>query len=118
VNQNLVSLEQAQRHLRCDQDQIGQPDPDLEAKIAGASAAVLEYLKSAADEFTDSSGEVLTDSSGTPLGIPAQVRSATLILIGYLNLVRDEDTESAFRPGFLPAPVQALLYPLRRPTLA
>lgn len=117
MSQNLVSLEQAQRHLRYDEDRIGVADPDLEAKIAGASAAVLDYIKTAADAFTDSSGQVLVDSSGTPI-VPAQVRSATLILIGYFDKVRDEDSEKAFRPGFLPSPVQALLYPLRTPTLA
>lgn len=117
MSQNLVSLEQAQRHLRFDEDQIGVPNPDLEAKIAGASAAVLDYIKGAADAFTDTAGNVPVDTAGVPL-VPPVVRSATLILIGYLDRVRDDDSENSFKPNFLPAPVQALLYPLRLPTAA
>lgn len=117
MSQNLVTLEQAQRHLRRDEDQIGAPDPDLEDKIAGASAAVLSYLKSGADLFTDTAGDVLVDSSGIPI-VPRVVRSATLILIGYLDRVRNDDSEDSFKPGFLPSPVVSLLYPMRQPTVA
>lgn len=116
MSSNLVTLEAARLHLRRDSDDTG-PDPDLEGLIAGASAAVLGYLKSAADAFLDTSGNVLVDSSGTPL-VPDVVRSATLIMVGYLDRIRDSDGDEAFRPGYLPAPVMALLYPLRTPTVA
>lgn len=116
MSKNLVTLEQARQHLRRDSDDTG-ADPDLEGLIAGASAAVLNYLKSAADAFLDTSGSVLLDSSGTPV-IPYEVRSATLIMVGYLDRNRDENKDDAFKPGFLPSPVTALLYPLRAPTVA
>lgn len=116
MSRDLVTLEEVRRHLRRDADDTG-ADPDLQAKIAGASSAVLRYLKSAADEFLDSSGQVIVDSSGTPI-IPDDVRSAALIMVGYLDRVRDENPDKAFDPNQLPTPVQALLYPLRTPTLA
>lgn len=110
----LVTLEEAKRHLRIDTDA---DDLDLTLKLYAASAAVLTYLKSGADAFTDSAGDVIEDSAG-PVGVPFQVQAATLLMTGYLYKNRDEDADKAFQPGYLPAPVTALLYPLRDPSLA
>lgn len=111
----LVTLEQARQHLRSDSVD---DDLDLTEKIMGASNAVLNYLKSGADAFLDSSGEVITDSSGDPVGVPYAVRAATLLMVGYLYRYRDENESGEFERGYLPAPVTALLYPLRDPALA
>lgn len=112
----LVTLEQARQHLRRDLDNTG-PDPDLTAKIVGASEAVLAYLKSQADRFLDSSGNVFVDSAEVPI-VPGAVVSATLLMVGYLDVNRGSDDEGAFERGELPRPVTALLYPLRDPALA
>jgi len=117
MSRMLVTLDEARVHLRRDEDDVG-ADLDLQAKIMGASEAVLSYIKASADTFLDTAGQVLVDSAGTPIGVPDVVRSATLIMVGYLDRVRDDDPDKAFRPGFLPTPVMALLYPLRTPTVA
>lgn len=111
----LVSLEQARAHLRAD---TTDGNLDLELKIKGASAAVLRYISNGADSFTDSAGDVFEDSNGVALDIPEDVQSATLFLIGYLDRNRDGDEDKAFERGYLPAPVTALLYPYRDPSLA
>ena len=109
---NLVTVEEAAAHLRIDYT----PDGDLELKVAAASGAVLAYLKSATDAWI-LDGELILDGGGAPL-LPVQVKQATLLLIGYFHKDRDEDSSGAFQMGYLPAPVMALLYPLRDPALA
>lgn len=111
----LVSLEQARTHLRID---TSDGDTDLTLKIKGASRAVLEYIKNGADPFTDSTGEPYEDSNGVALGIPEDVQSATLFLLGYLDRNRASDKDGGFDRGWLPDPVTALLCPYRTPSLA
>lgn len=118
MSRDLVSLEQAQRHLKRDDDQIGQPEPDLAIFVSSASEIVLQYLKDKAALVTDTFGEVPQDSQGVPLGVPANIANATLVLIGYLDLNRDSDDEKGFDAGHLPSPVRALLSTFRVPTLA
>lgn len=115
----LVTLEQVRRHLRLnEEDSDGGPDdPDLELKILSASRAVLNYLKSQADEFLDSGGDVIVDSNGDPV-VPYEVHAATLLQVGYLYKDRDENADGAYEQGYLPKPVTALLYPLRDPAVA
>lgn len=108
----LVSLEQGKRHLRVI---IDDEDDDIELKIEGASAAVLDYLKSRASEFLDSSGQVEIDSDGEPVGVPTNVQAAVLLMLGYLYKDRDTNADDAYERGYLPAPVTALLYPKRDP---
>ena len=112
---DLVTVDDAVRHLRL--DEVGSDgDPDLELKITAASAMVLNYLKDGADSFLDSDGAVITDSNGDP-DVPAVVRAATLLVLGYLWRKRDEDESGEFAGGRLPAPVRAMLGPLRDPAL-
>lgn len=112
----LVSLEAAKDHLRVDNDD---EDSDLTLKIAGASAAVLRYLKSdGIADFADSSGELMLDSSGVAEGVPFEVQAATLLMLGYLYKDRDNDAGHEYETGYLPRPVTALLYGRRDPACA
>lgn len=117
MSRDLVSLEQAQRHLKRDEDQIGQPEPDLAIFVSAASEVVLQYLKDNAALVTDTFGYVPQDSQGVPLGVPANIKNATLVLIGYLDMNRDSDDDKGFDGGHLPQPVKAILSTLRVPTL-
>jgi hypothetical protein len=114
----LVTLEQASDHLRRDTDA---DDADLALKIETASELVVDYLKDAAT-FLDSSGEVPTDSAGNPIGVPARVRQATLLMVGELYKDRDGQQEGAVPTqwgyGYLPQGVTAVLYSMRVPTVA
>lgn len=114
----LVTLTEAQDHLRVDTDADAN---DLTLKILAASGAVLNYLKSSSPYYTvlDSSGDpvVVLDSSGDPT-IRWEVKAATLLMLGYLYRLRDNNEDMAFQQGYLPMPVTALLYPLRDPALA
>lgn len=91
---------------------------------------MLAYLKSRRNLYvneTDENGDDVLDSAGLP--IPAvdsagemtvryNIQAATLLMLGYLYRDRDADSDKAYQQGYLPAPVTALLYPLRDPALA
>lgn len=111
----LVSLEQARQHLRSDADA---DDADLTLKIQAASKAVLRYLKPAGVARlmeVDSSGDPVEDSDGLVDDVPEDVMLSTLLLVGVFYSDR-EGQEIKWEPGYLPAAVTALLYPLRDPT--
>jgi hypothetical protein len=110
---DLVTLKQAADHLRCD---ISGDNDDLKMKIMQASSAIYTYLKSGVDLYLDSDGELDADNDENPL--PYQIQAACLLMLGYLYKDRDGDSDKAYQPGYLPAPVTALLYPFRVPTLA
>jgi hypothetical protein len=110
----LVSLQQAKDHLRVDGSA---DDNDLTLKIHAASGAVLNYIRNGADAFTDSAGEAIVDSNDNPIGIPYEVQAATLLMLGYLYRMRDNNEGGEFEMGYLPKPVTALLYPYRVPSL-
>lgn len=123
-----VTLAQAKRQLYLLEDETH--DDDLvTALIGAASAAVRAYLKDALPwqpvldsnllPEVDSNGAVSyeVDSNGDKV-VRAEVQQATLVLIGYFYRNRDENPDNAFDRGYLPAPVTALLYPLRVPTVA
>lgn len=144
---NLVTLQEAKDHLRTGEELLdtqgdADGDADLALKIAGASAAVLNYLKSYRNVWvqeyetdtdgqwvldsnfdripaTDTDGKAIyaTDSNGQRI-VSDPIKSATLLMVGYLYKDRDENPEDAYQPGYLPAPVTALLYPLRDPALS
>lgn len=108
----LVSLQQASDHLRRDDDA---DNNDLTLKIKAASKSIIRYLKDGAT-FLDSQGDVEVDSSGDPIGVPEDVQSATLIMLGWLY--RDRDAmDDRIEYATLPKAVTALLYPLRKPTM-
>jgi len=123
-----VTLAQAKRHVYLLEDETAD-DALLDGLIAAASGAVKSYIKSASpfqpvldsnyDAEVDSNGDIVyvRDSNGDKLVLPV-VEQATLLLIGYFYKNRDDNPEAAFDRGYLPAPVTALLYPLRTPTVA
>jgi len=124
MSRALLTLEQGKRHLLIDVYESDSSDGDPEAgihdvevqeKIEEASEAVLAHLKSA--DFLDSDGNVEVDGDGKP-DIPANVRAAAKLMLGYLWEHRDEDAEKAYQDANLPQGVRALLAPLRTPTLA
>ena len=121
-----VTLARAKQHLNMDHDE---DDTLIEVYVQAASGAVKNYLKSASpyevecdsndDPILDSSGDpvYVVDSSGDKL-ISYPVQAAVLLMVGFLYKDRDENPDSAFDRGYLPRPVTALLYPLRKPALA
>jgi hypothetical protein len=110
----LVTLDQAKAHVQVDHDEA---DADLELKVHAASGAVLAYLKVSADVYTDTAGDLIEDSSGV-LAVPAQVQMAVLYLTGMMFKDRDGKDAALWQQGYLPAPITALLYPLRDPAIA
>src|SRR3546814_6088760 len=91
----LVSLEAAKAHLRVDHDE---DDNDIALKLQAASAAVLRYLKTEGiADFVDSSGTPPEDSSGIVEAVPADVRAATLLMLGYLYKDRSEEQSPALQ---------------------
>jgi hypothetical protein len=110
----LVTLDQAKAHVQLDHDDA---DDDIELKVHAASGAVLAYLKISADIYVDADDELIEDSTGA-LVIPAQVQQAVLYLTGMMFKDRDGKDTALWQQGYLPAPITALLYPLRDPALA
>ena len=112
----LVTLNQAKKHLHVTHTA---DDADITLKVHAASGAVINYLKTSAEAWIDSSGEVISDSNGVTT-VPQEVQQATLVLLGWMYNYREGETGEtpAFQMGYLPAPVTALLYPLRDPALA
>lgn len=121
-----VTLARAKQHLNMDHDE---DDSLIEIYTQAASGAVKNYLKSASpyeverdsndDPILDSSGDpvYVVDSSGDKL-VSYPVQAAVLLMVGFLYKDRDENPDQAFAQGYLPNPVTALLYPLRKPALA
>ncbi len=113
-----ISLCEAKAHCRVDHDV---DDVDILGKIEAASSMVKNYLKSTSpyEPARDSEDNPTFDSNGDPLtdedlnAIRYEVRAATAILVQKLY---DQTLDS--QPGYLPNEVQAILYPLRTPTLA
>lgn len=123
---DLISLEEAKAHLQMDHDES---DAEIQRMIAEASAAVLNYLDGApiGEPVRDEQGAVVRDTddevvylrdSDDNLIVRFEVQAATKLLVGYLFRLRDEDERREFEMGYLPRPVTALLYPLRRPAVA
>lgn len=121
-----VTLDEVKEHLRVDNDA---EDADLMLKISAASRIVKNYLKSASpwsyeydsndDPVVDSNGDpvVALDSNGQPTP-KYEVKIATLIVVGIWYRDRDGTEMEKWLQGYLPAPVTALLYPIRDPALA
>ncbi|AOV02391.1 head-tail connector protein [Delftia tsuruhatensis] len=118
----LVTLAQARDHIRSDTDA---DDADLKLKIEGASAAVVDYLGSFLP--LDSAGDPLEDSQGDLVGVKPRamqrIRNAVLITVAYMYRERDGSQEYAVPTQWgygyaLPQGATALLYSLRKPTVA
>jgi hypothetical protein len=123
----LVTLQQAKDNLLID---FNTYDTDITLKISSASGMVLNYLKSRRNLYVllvdddgvpilDSQGGVIyeLDSQGARI-IRDEVKHAVLILVGMFFRDRDGVEAKDWAPGFLPAPVTAILYPLRDPAIA
>lgn len=106
---DLVTLEEVKTGLR---EESNDDNALLSALISGASGSIINYLKSAAKLFLNEAGDVEQDK------VPAEVRTATIILVGILFRNPDQDPDGAFSHGRLPAMVTSLIYQLRDPTLA
>lgn len=103
---DLITLEEAKTHLRVDNDD---DDKDIALKITAASAAVLNYITD--KKFIDEDGSLSGD-------VPADIKSATLIMLGYLYAQRDNNDNGEYTHGMLPMPVTSLLYPYRQLTVS
>lgn len=90
-------------------------------KIDAASEAVISYLGAKAT-FIDSSGNVPVNSSGAPVGVPANVQIATLIIVAELYKNREGQPENMVDAphgyAYLNRAAVSLLYPLRDPALS
>lgn len=113
-----ATLAQVKGRLKIDDDDA---DADLELMLEAATDRILIHLNGV------SPMQPATESDGTPVlvdGLPVYtaqvrpiVRSATLTLIGYMYRYPTGDEKKAFDPNVLPAPVTALLGPLRKKVL-
>lgn len=121
-----VTLERGKQHLNMDHDL---DDVLITAYIGAASGAVKNYLKSASpyEVERDSNDDPILDSAEDPIYVvdssgdkvvKYEVQAAVLLMLGFLYKDRDENPDQAFAQGYLPKPVTALLYPLRKPALA
>lgn len=114
------TLQEAKDHIRVD---TNDEDNYIDALIDASSDAVYHYIKSSTPDWFADNGYPYVDSSGIS-EVPANVRHATLFLIGYLFNDRDNNglykqfSGGNFDHGFLPRPVIAMLYPYRRMALA
>lgn len=112
----LVTLAEGKARLRVDQNS---EDADITDMIEGASRLVLLYLKTEGiADFVDSSGNLVEDSNGIVENVPAEVKTATLMMLGYIFKDRDNDENHEYEMGYLPRPVTAFLYMRRDPALA
>jgi rRNA pseudouridine-1189 N-methylase Emg1 (Nep1/Mra1 family) len=122
-----VTLEEAKRHLRISEfDECD--DQSIDLLIGAASGVVKNYLKTASayegerdeddDYILDSNGEPdIDEDSNTARYVKPEVKHAVLLLIGEWFKNREGDG-AQYVHMVLPAPVLALLYPLRDPALA
>ena len=94
---NWVTLEEAKHHLRYDDDSN---DMMLQGYIAAAEAATKRYITETvvAEETPD-------------------IKVAVLLLVGYYDLHRNMDKDMPSDGNYLPAPVRALLWPYRKPSV-
>lgn len=123
-----VTLDEAKRQLYVLEGETAD-DALITALIYAASSAVRNYIQgnqpwqpvldSNMLPELDSNGDPTyeVDSSGDKI-VRSEVKQATLLLVGYFYKNRDENPDGEFdKEGYLPAPVKALLYPLRVLTL-
>ncbi|WCM86653.1 head-tail connector protein [Acidovorax sp. NCPPB 3576] len=115
-----ATLEQVKQHLRVDDDSA---DDDLILKLEAASERIAMHLNGVPpfQPELDSLGQPVRDTDGKIVyttAIRSIVKSATLLLVGYLYRYPSGDEKKAFEDGQLPAPITALLAPIRKRVLA
>lgn len=115
----LVTLEQARAHLRSD---TSADDESLSLMIEAASDLVVDYVGDYEYADFDSAGVIL-NSSGDPENVVPRVQHATLVTVASMYRERDGSQENrvdaVFGYGYgLPRGAMALLYSLRKPTVA
>lgn len=104
----LVTLAEAKAHLRIDDDY---GDADLTLKIQGGSAALLSYIQGSRQLVVDEQGKLI---DGEPL---SRMKTAMLVLLGYMDRNRGAEEEQKLMRGELPLAVTMLIYDLRRTTI-
>ncbi|WP_280191187.1 head-tail connector protein [Delftia sp. PS-11] len=111
-----ATLEQVKRHLRIDDDDA---DDDLTLKLETATERIGLHLNGVSpfQPELDDSGLPVRDADGKVIytaQVRGSVKSATLLLVGYLYRYPSGDEKAAFDGSQLPAPITALLAPVRR----
>lgn len=108
----LVTLDQIKTGLRVEAN-----DDDTLLELLGSAAAemVIRYLKANAANLIDL--EMAAGDSPAGANAPKAVQHAVIVLTGILYRNPDSDPEKMFADNKLPAPVTALLFGLRDPTL-
>lgn len=105
----LVSLSDAKARLRIDDSSA---DSDYTAMLNQAQALVIDYVRQQYNDTWADTVDAWTDST-----VPDQVAVAILLMFGWLDAHRGDD--SAVLPmGQLPSPVLATLWRLRDPGIA
>lgn len=104
---NLVTLEDAARHLRLDDLDDPEIEKDLEDKLLWISHAIVDYLqvKDVSPWF---------NSAGEPEFVPGQVRLGTLIWLGIVWKNRDGESDETMREGYIPFTVSNFLWRTKR----
>jgi hypothetical protein len=119
---DIVTVEQADAHLRLDLDLSGSPPsdprlPDLLLKITQAEAVVLDYLKVAADVFTGS--PPLWQTGSPPLWTTRNLSVIQAAVLLVLSALYDDEAQRTVADYMAPAGTVALLLArLRDPALA
>ena len=119
-----VTLEEAKCQLRVSLDD-DYDDGHINLLIKAASGAIKNYMKNFAvyeaernadnDYLLDSNGEpIIDEDSNVPQYVKPEVKLAVLMLISEWYKNREGDG-AAYEDAVLPAPIRALLYPLRDP---
>lgn len=104
----LVTLEEAKDHLRIDTDA---GDADLKIKIQAGSAALISYIQGSRNLVLTDSGDLI---SGEVL---LRLKSALLILLGWMDRNRGAEEEERLQQGELPFSVTMMIYDLRKPSI-
>lgn len=104
----LVTLDEAKMHLRIDEDY---GDSDLTLKIQGGSAALLAYIQGSRDKVVAENGDLIDGEALT------RMKTALLVLLGYLDRNRGGEEEEKLKQGELPWSVSMLIYDLRLTTI-
>lgn len=110
MNLELVTLEQAKKHLRLSGSH---EDDDVRAKLRQAHGIIADYLSST---DTDWIAEV---DAWTDETLPEDVRGAILLQFGELYRFRGDEVDQPKRePGCLSDTIRALLARKRQPVIS